>query len=152
MAVSDTTYKQSDFKQAASALLPPGEYWQVEEGSPLDLVLEALGTEFKTINDDTKVSILYQQDNGTVSWRLSDYQSILEASDIIGRVYDDKDTPNLIYVEMEDAQVAGSLMKQLNEYRLPHTAFCSVHTYQQNLYIAVFRQSLTVNQRVLEEV
>lgn len=150
MAINDVDYTSKDLKQAITALLPPGEYWQYENGDDLDLLLSAMGDEFKTIHDETKVSALNQTDNNTSGWKISDYQTILNDNYIAATVYDKPDTPNLIYIEMSANQTAGGVIKSLDSYRLPHTALCSVFTHQKTLHIALARRSLTVNRRTLK--
>jgi len=152
MGVTEIIYEQSDFKQAASALLPAGEYWQYEQGDSLDNVLEALATEFKTINDETKVSILYDIDNIQGGWKLSDYQGILNNNGISATVFDDSSTPNLIYIDFELGKSNGEFIQKLDEYRLPHTAFCCTYLHEKVMYVAAVRQSLTINRRELRAV
>jgi hypothetical protein len=152
MAVTEAIYTKDDFKQAVSALLPPGQYWQYEKGDPLDGVLEGLSAEFKTIHDETKINPLYQEDNAESGWKLADYQRILNDNAMAGTVFDDSSTPNLIYINFEAGDVAGGFMKTLDSYRLPHTAFCCTYTHQQTLSVAVCRQSLTINRRELRTV
>ena len=149
MEIIDTIYTQADFKQACAALLPPGEYWQYQTNSELEQLLEAMGTEFKTIHDETKLNPLYQENNSATGWKLSDYQSILNSNEIAGLVTDNALTPNLIYITFEAGQMAGDLMKQLDSYRLPHTAFCCTYAHQQTLHIAICRQTLHINRRTL---
>jgi hypothetical protein len=152
MAVTEQIYTKDDFKQAVSALLPAGQYWQYEQGDQLDAVLEALAAEFKTIHDETKIDPLYQQDNNVLGWKLADYQAILNDNEIVGTVFDDSSTPNLIYINFEAGQVAGDFMKTLESYRLPHTAFCCTYAQQKTLSIAVCRQTLQINRRELRAV
>jgi len=152
MAVTEQVYTKDDFKQAVAALLPPGQYWQYEKGDQLDDVLEAVATEFKTIHDETKINPLYQDNNNVLGWKLSDYQTILNDNEIIGNVFDDSSTPNLIYINFEAGEVAGDLMKTLDSYRLPHTAFCCTYAHQKTLHIAVCRQTLQINRRELRAV
>lgn len=149
MAVVQVAFLQSDFKQAASALLPPGEYWQYEKGDELDCVLESIATEFKTINDETQISILYSPDNSQTGWKLSDYQLILTNNNIDGDVYDDSSTPNVIYIDLSENQLAGDLMLSLDDYKLPHTAFRFQYNIKQTLHVACTRRTLQINHHVM---
>jgi len=149
MGVEEQLYTKDDFKQAVSALLPPGYYWQYEKGDQLDGVLEVLATEFKTISDETKIDPLYQQDNNVLGWKLVDYQTILNDNEITGSVFDDSNTPNLIYIDIAHSQAAGSQMKELDSYRLPHTAFCFTYNNQAPLHVAVAHHSLQLNHQIM---
>jgi len=144
MVITPPVYSADDFKQAAAALLPPGEYWQYEAGEPLDNLLCALGQEFKTTHDETQLSILYPIDNGGAGWKLADYQTILGTHKITGTVSDNSATPNLIYIEIAPEMVAGELMKTLENYRLPHTAFCWTLKQKQTLHIGVAHTGLQI--------
>ena len=148
MAVTETTYSKDDFKQAVSALLPAGEYWQYEKGDQLDGLLEGMATEFKTIHDETKINLLDQTNNNLSGWKLADYQTILDENEIAGTVYDDSSTPNLIYIDIDHSQAAGNLMQELDEYRLPHTAFCFTYNYKCPLYVAVVHNNLQINHHI----
>jgi len=149
LGVTETTYEQADFKHAVSNLLPPGEYWRYEKGDELDNVLEAAATEFKTINDETKISILYTPDNSQTGWRLADYQTILNNNNIKGAVFDDSETPNVIYIELQANQKAGDLMKTLNEYKLPHTALGVNYNNEKAVHVACTRQTLQINRHTM---
>ena len=145
MEIEDNAYEQADFKHALSTLLPPGEYFQYEKGDELDKILEAAATEFKTINDETKISILYAADNTQTGWKIADYQTILNNNNIDGIVFDDSETPNLIYFELKANQKAGDLMKTLDEYKLPHTALGVNYNNEKAVYVACTRQTLQIN-------
>lgn len=149
MAISETVYNKDDFKQAISALLPAGEYWQYEKGDPLDGLLEGLANEFKTIHDETKVNILYSPDNNQTGWKLADYQTILNSNGIAGTVFDDSQSPNLIYLDLSANQATGDLMKTLDAYRLPHTAFCFQYNNKQTLHVVCVRQTLQINRHTM---
>jgi hypothetical protein len=152
MAINEQIYSKDNFKQAVSALLPAGQYWQYEQGDQLDDVLEGMAAEFKTIHDETKLNILYVPDNSNTGWKLSDYQTLLNTSEVVGQVYDESETPNLIYIDFEAGFMVGDLMKKLDSYRLPHTAFCCTYAHQRIVYVAVCSQSLHINRRVLRAV
>jgi hypothetical protein len=152
MAVTEQLYTKDDFKQAVSALLPPGEYWQYEQGDPLDGLLAGLATEFKTIHDETKINPLYQEDNADSGWKLADYQRILAEHEMAGTVYDDSSTPNLIYIDIAHSQAAGNLMQTLEDYRLPHSAFCFTYNNRSTLYVAVSHHSLQINHHIMPDV
>ena len=117
----------------------------LENNEVLDGVLEAIATEAKTINDETKLSILYSPNNGLSGWKLSDYQTILSNNNVNGEVYDDSTTPNIIYVELHANQSAAELMKELDAYRLPHTAFCFKYTAEKSIYVTATRRTLQIN-------
>lgn len=123
MVVAAKNYSESDFKQAAAALLPPGEYWQYENGSDLDKLLSALGQEFKTTHDETALSVLYGEDNNQTGWRLVDYQSILNLFSVHGVVFDKPSKPNFIYISCNTNENIGALTQRLEAHRLPHTQF-----------------------------
>jgi len=152
MVITPDNYTADDFKEAVSALLPPGEYWQYESGDSLDKLLSALGREFKTTHDETQLNILFQPDNADAGWRIADYQTILTINQITGTVYDDSAAPNLIYIDVESGQTAGNLMRLLDDYRLPHTAFCWTLNNKQTLHIGVARQSLQINRTIMRAV
>jgi len=152
MAITEQIYTQADFKQAVSALLPNGQYWQYDQGCPLDALLNALATEFKTVHDETKIDTLYQEDNNVPGWKLADYQTILNDNAIAGDVYDDSSTPNLIYIDIDHSQTAGNLMQELDGYRLPHTAFCFTYSNRSPLYVAVAHHSLQINSHIMPDV
>lgn len=123
MDLTANNYNESDFKQATAALLPPGEYWQYENGSDLDKLLSALGQEFKTVHDETALSVLYGEDNNQTGWRLVDYQSILNLFSVHGVVFDKPSKPNFIYISCDTNENTGALMQRLESHRLPHTQF-----------------------------
>ncbi|WP_022940107.1 hypothetical protein [Psychromonas hadalis] len=152
MVIEQQLYSKDNFKQAISALLPTGQYWQYQQGDALDGILEGMGVEFKTIHDETKLDFLDVPDNNNTGWKLSDYQTLLNTSEVVGNVYDDSSTPNLIYIDFSAGYTVGDLMKKLDSYRLPHTNFCCTYTHQKTIYIAVCRQSLHINRRVLRAV
>ena len=149
MGITDPTYEQTDFKRALSNLLPPGEYWKFEKGDELDKLLEAAATEFKTINDETKVSILYAENNTQTGWKIADYQTILNNNNIDGIVFDDSETPNIIYFELQANQKAGDLMKTLDAYKLPHTALGVNYNNEKAVYFSCDRQTLQINRHTM---
>jgi hypothetical protein len=152
MAVTEQLYTQEDFKQAVSALLPPGQYWQYEQGDQFDGILEGLSAEFKTIHDETKINPLYQENNTNSGWKLADYQRILAEHEMAGTVYDNSSTPNLIYIDIAHSQAAGNLMQTLDDYRLPHTAFCFIYNNKSSLYVAVVHHNLQINHHIMRTV
>lgn len=123
MDITTGNYTADDFKQAAGALLPPGEYWQYEKSGDLDKLLSALGQEFKTTHDETTSSILYEKDKEPTGWKLADYQSLLAEYSVNGVVFDNQATPNLIYVECDSAKGVSDAMGRFEDHRLPHTQF-----------------------------
>lgn len=123
MDLTAKNYSESDFKEAAAALLPPGEYWQYKNGSDLDKLLSALGREFKTTHDETTLNALYDEDNNQIGWRIADYQSLLNLFSVRGEVFDKPCNPNFIYIECDASENVGSLMRRMESHRLPHTAF-----------------------------
>ncbi|WP_051303249.1 hypothetical protein [Psychromonas aquimarina] len=147
MALMEPDYSSDDFKQAAAALLPPGEYWQYSPGGTLDKLLTGLALEFKTTHDETQQNILYQADNIQAGWKLSDYQTLLDTHKIAGRVFDNHATPNYIYIDVEPNMQAGELMKELEDYRLPHTAFLWTLKQKQSLHLGTARQNVNIDRR-----
>ena len=150
MAIEYPDYSAGDFKQATAALLPPGEYWQYEKNDELDLLLSAVGEEFKKTHDEIQINILNQGNNIASGWKISDYQTLLNSNYIVGTVYDNSATPNLIYIDMSANQTAGGVIKSLDEYRLPHTAFCCTVKHQKTMVITLLRRSITINTRTLK--
>lgn len=151
MAV-EVSYSQSDFKQAFAALLPPGQYWQYEPNSELDKLLDGIGSELKTIHDQTKINDPYVADSNNLGWKIADYQNLLDENQTSGTIYDDSATPNLIYVDIDSNQAAGALMQTLDSYRLPHTAFCFIYNNKTALYISIVRSSLQMNTQTMTTV
>lgn len=115
-------YSADDFKQALQKLLPPGEYWQNQTPeTDLDKLLTAIAQEFKTTHDETKLSVLIKLDETLFGWKLSDYQNLLDVNGISGQVYDYPNTPNLIYLELDQTNDVLDIFKQIEEVHLPHT-------------------------------
>jgi len=118
----DPPRTQADFANALQQLLPPGDYWHPQQESPeLTQMLNGLGAELKTVHDETKLSFLFAIDNSLMGWKLADFQALLDSGNLNSTVYDNAQTPNLIYIKFEQQDNAGALMQTLEEHRLPHT-------------------------------
>ena len=64
-------------------------------------------------------------------------------------MFDDSETPNLIYFELKANQKAGDLMKTLDEYKLPHTALSVNYNNEKTVHIACTRQTLQINRHTM---
>lgn len=153
MAVnSQKDYSAGDFKQAISALLPDGDYWEYEAGSTLDYLLSGMGNDFKTTHDEIKIPILNDIDKTKQNWRLVDYQAMLNNVSVIGKVTDLITTPNLIYIELNQNSASGKLMQSLENYRLPHTDFSWKINYTMQLFAFATNQSLQINRIMMRSI
>jgi hypothetical protein len=152
MALIGQDYAVDDFKHAVAALLPPGEYWSYQRGDPLDKLLTGLAIEFKTTHDETQLNVLYPIDNSVEGWKLADYQTLLDNHHITGQVFDDSNTPNIIYIDIAPAMIAGELMAALEGYRLPHTAFCWTLKQALVLKAVPVHQSLVVHRTTMRVI
>lgn len=110
-----------DFAGALQRLLPPGTYWQDTENSELNKVLEGLGTELKTVHDETELNILYEINTTSLGWRVADFQTLLDDNQLPGRVFDLSSYPNHIYLEVDSTQNMLSIVQLIEQHRLPHT-------------------------------
>ncbi|EEX39697.1 hypothetical protein [Vibrio furnissii] len=128
-------YSAEDFAQAIRALLPKGQYWQEVDNPELTSLIEAMATDFKATHDDIELSLLTDFQEALFGWKISDYQALLytQAGDDAGTVSDDRTTPNLIYVALqEDARIScAQAWAAFEEKRLPHTEI--TWTYQSRL-------------------
>ena len=115
-------YSEADFADSLRALLPKGKYWQEAENVELTNVIEALAIDFKTTHNDVQLSLLTDFKQALFGWKISDYQALLTESGSVGRVYDERATPNLIKIELYSYDNNQSLTA-LEEKRLPHTEF-----------------------------
>lgn len=130
-------YSASDFSNATRSLLPKGKYWQDTENAELTNVIEALGIDFKATHDDIELSLLTDFEEALFGWKISDYQTLLNstASENSGLVYDDRTTPNLIYVSLGE-DYRGSCKQAwaaFEEKRLPHTEITWIYNSELNV-------------------
>ncbi|MCG6357669.1 hypothetical protein K6U58_03555 [Vibrio fluvialis] len=115
-------YSAEDFAQAIRALLPKGQYWQEADNPELTSLIEAMATDFKATHDDIELSLLTDFKEALFGWKISDYQALLTESGGVGRVYDDKATPNLIKIDLYSYD-NNAAFAAFEEKRLPHTEF-----------------------------
>lgn len=115
-------YSAEDFAQAIRALLPKGQYWQEADNPELTSLIEAMATDFKATHDDIELSLLTDFKEALFGWKISDYQALLTESGGVGRVYDDKATPNLIKIDLYTYD-NNAAFAAFEEKRLPHTEF-----------------------------
>ncbi|EKO3397746.1 hypothetical protein OI845_000594 [Vibrio fluvialis] len=115
-------YSAEDFAQAIRALLPKGQYWQEADNPELTSLIEAMAIDFKATHDDIELSLLTDFKEALFGWKISDYQALLTENGGVGRVYDDKATPNLIEIDLYSYD-NNAAFAAFEEKRLPHTEF-----------------------------
>lgn len=115
-------YSAEDFAQAIRALLPKGQYWQEADNPELTSLIDAMATDFKATHDDIELSLLTDFQEALFGWKISDYQALLTENGGVGRVYDDKATPNLIKIDLYSYD-NNAAFAAFEEKRLPHTEF-----------------------------
>lgn len=114
-------YTSADFAGAVRQLLPRGEYWQESENAELANLIDGMGAEFKTIHDECQLSLLTEMRDELFGWRISDYQALLYTF-TSGTVFDEKSTPNLIYVRLDHRdENTHKAWAEFERKRLPHT-------------------------------
>ena len=139
-------YTKKDFTNALKKLLPPGLYWHsTDKEEVINLLLDALGQELKTTHDETQLNLLNQLDKTQQGWKLSDYEAQLQLLNKQATVYDDSANPNVIFVEFDKNQLVGEVIKKLENYRLPHTAFNFKNNRKHGLHVASTYTQLKVN-------
>ncbi len=117
-------YDETDFALAIRQLLPKGQYWQDTTNKELNALIQGMSAEFKCIHDEVELALLTEHYTPLFGWRLSDYQRLMNKHGIVGQIYDDPKTPNLIEVYLNPVQVAlEAMMHDFEKTRLPHTEF-----------------------------
>ncbi len=127
-------YSEADFAEAFRGLLPKGEYWQDPENIELTNVIDALAADFKVTHDDVSLSLLTDFEDDLFGWKISDYQGLLYAvaGQNSGDVYDQRSTPNLIYVSLGDQyrNLSQQAWTEFEKKRLPHTEITWIYNSQ----------------------
>jgi len=118
-------YSAADFADAIRLLLPKGDYWQEADNQALTNTIEGMAIDFKITHDDIELSLLTDFEGNLFGWKISDYQALLfsKAGKDSGQVYDKRETPNLIYVSLNDDARNNALQawSAFEQKRLPHT-------------------------------
>ena len=118
-------YSEGDFAEAIRLLLPKGEYWQEAENQALTNTIEGMAADFKATHDDIELSLLNDFKNSLFGWKISDYQALLfeVAGNDSGKVFDKRNSPNLIFVSLADPnrQSSQQAWTEFEKRRLPHT-------------------------------
>lgn len=113
---------KDDFSSALQQLLPPGEYWNHHDlDSELKRALDGMGAELKTVHDETELNVIFEINTNNLGWRLADFQSILDDNNLPGRVFDQPENPNYIYLEVDSTLDLLTIFQQIEAHRLPHT-------------------------------
>ncbi|WP_272165486.1 hypothetical protein [Vibrio diabolicus] len=142
-------YRESDFADSIRALLPKGEYWQEVENQALTNLIEGMAQDFKTTHDEIELSLLTELKSELFGWKISDYQALLfeVAGEQSGTVYDDVETPNLIYVSLSSSSRASAreAWKAFEDKRLPHTDIQWLYNSETVLYVQALNYQVTRN-------
>lgn len=142
-----THYSVKDYTHALKQLLPPGKYWQTADNPVLDKMLSAIATDFKQTEDDTRLTLLYQAFTNTQSWKVTDYQAILDLQNFSGTVYDSSASPNVIFINFDGAQRIGGLIQYLESYRLPHTCFNWTAQNEERIHVAATNKQYKIERK-----
>ncbi|KPU82619.1 hypothetical protein JI57_03930 [Psychromonas sp. PRT-SC03] len=114
-------YTVNDFANATRQLLPRGAYWDEAENQALTNLILGMAIDFKTTSDEIQLALLSDFNDKLFGWKLSDYQSLLESLGTAGLVFDDKGTPNLIFVSLKADKRCEKAWFEFEDKRLPHT-------------------------------
>ncbi|MEI6896254.1 MAG: hypothetical protein V5786_01975 [Psychromonas sp.] len=114
-------YTVDNFVQSIRQLLPEGGYWNEVDNQALTQLILALASDFKTTSDETQLTLLSEASDTLFGWKLSDYQALLISSGASGLVYDDRASPNLIFVSLDINNRPENAWAEFEEKRLPHT-------------------------------
>lgn len=114
--------RTSDFVIAYQKLLPPGSYWEKENSTDLEGLIEGMALDATDTHQDIE-ALLYQSDKIKQGWKIADYQALLSTRLKDPYVYDAISEPHRIFISYTAELPAGTLMQSLENYRLAHTVF-----------------------------
>lgn len=114
-------YTKEDFATALRQLLPTGEYWNEADNVALTQLILGMAIDFKVTSDETQLALIADGAPPLFGWKLSDYEALLIACDTSGKVSDNKATPNLILVSLNEGTPCEKAWFEFEKRRLPHT-------------------------------